>query len=198
MPDGPPVPGSFPVPNAVVDALLPDLKDTEIRVLLFVLRQTQGWTDPRTGRPKARDWLTHGRLKRATGRASEAVSAAVDVLVRHGLVVVEDAEGRPLPTAAERRRLAAALYFRPGPQLAEAAAPIIDPVGRKTEIRKAKTTKDKQDNIDFAFRKAPGRSQFSGRATSGEPSLTPEQEAAIEATREQIRARLAGIRRGGG
>lgn len=198
MPDGAPDPGSFPVPNTVVDALLPDLKDTEIRVLLVVLRQTRGWVDPKTGLPKERDWLTHSRLKRATGRASEAVSAAVDSLVRRGLVVVEDVGGRALSTPAERRRLTAALYFRPGPRLAGAGSSATDLPDRESEIRKAKTTKDKQDNIYFAFRKAPDRNKPSRRVTSGDPSLTPEQAAAIEATREQIRKRLAGIRRADG
>lgn len=188
---------SFPVPNALVDALLPDLKDTEIRLLLVLLRQTWGRRDPKTGRPKARDWLTHGRLKRATGRASEAVSAAVDGLVRRGLMIVEDESGRALTTPAERRRLAAALYFRLGPKLAGAGASEAATPDRETEIRKAKTTKYKQDNIDFAFREAWGPDKAYRQASTGQPSLTPEQKAMIEATREQIRARLAGFRRPG-
>lgn len=213
MPDGyPTLFGSFPVPNALVDALLPSLKDTELRVLLVVMRQTWGWTDPKTGRPKARDWLTHGRLKRATGRASEAVSAAVDGLVRRDLLVVEDAAGRTLATPAERRRLAAALYFRPGSQLAGATAPINDTPGRKietlkTEIRKAKTTKDKQDNTHFSFRisghasghnlNAEAENQPDAIKDRSETALTPDQIAHIEETRRQIRSRLASISRSG-
>jgi hypothetical protein len=103
--------GAVPVPNLVFDALLPTLKDTELRVLLIVIRQTAGWRDQK-GRSKARDWLSHGQLVKRTGRRSEAVSGAIDGLVRRGLLVVEDSAGRALATPEERRRHLGRLYFR--------------------------------------------------------------------------------------
>jgi len=114
---------------------MPRLRDTELRVLLVVLRQTWGWkadgwrshggesgnTD--TGNRQAtndkkptkrRDWLSHRQLCRRTGRGSEAVSGAVASLTASGLIIVEDASGRPLRTPEERRRCLGRLYYRPG------------------------------------------------------------------------------------
>ena len=108
-----------PVPTQLVDTHMPRLKDTELRVLLVVLRQTWGWKADRTeissGRQtKHRDWLSHSQLCRRTGRGSDAVSGAVASLTASGLIIVENAGGRPLPTPEERRRCLSRLYFRPG------------------------------------------------------------------------------------
>lgn len=105
--------GTTPVPTALLDRAMPQLRDTELRVLLVVVRQTLGWQvgkDPYLR--KERDWLTQSQLMRRTGRASGAVARAVDALVRHGLIDVLDAAGRPLPTPAERRRQLGRLYYR--------------------------------------------------------------------------------------
>ncbi len=120
-----------PVPIRLVDEVMPHLKDTELRVLLVVLRQTWGWQADRwsdSGRHngrhkplhrknyghKRRDWLSHRQLCRRTGRGSEAVSGAVASLSASGLIVVEDAAGNPLMTPEERRRCLGRLYFRAG------------------------------------------------------------------------------------
>jgi len=113
--------GWHPVPVRLVDAVMPGLRDTELRVLLVVLRQTWGWrADGQAGggahnaAHKRRDWLSHRQLCRRTGRGSDAVSGAVGSLTASGLIVVEDAGGRPLATPEERRRCLGRLYFRPG------------------------------------------------------------------------------------
>ncbi len=123
-----------PVPIRLVDTVMPHLKDTELRVLLVVLRQTWGWKMDRTSVHKAeagqqartskqtttkqatkrRDWLSHHQLCRRTGRGSDAVSAAVASLTASGLIIVEDAGGKLLTTPEERRRCLGRLYFRPG------------------------------------------------------------------------------------
>lgn len=109
--------GWHPVPVRLVDEVMPDLRDTELRVLLVVLRQTWGWRADRlagSGAHKRRDWLSHRQLCRRTGRGSDAVSAAVASLTAAGLIVVEDGGGRPLAMPEERRRCLGRLYFRPG------------------------------------------------------------------------------------
>lgn len=125
--------GWFAVPRALIDLFLPHLKDTELRVLLVVLRATRGWqarresgeanrSGSKTGTyvwqtdqgHKRRDWITHRQLCQRTGRASAAVSGAVDALVRAGLLVVEDAAGTPLGTPQARRRALGRLYYRAG------------------------------------------------------------------------------------
>ena len=108
-----------PIPIQLVDEVMPRLKDTELRVLLVVLRQTWGWKADRTKtddtrQTKRRDWLSHRQLCRRTGRGSDAVSGAVATLTASGLIVVEDAAGRSLITPEERRRCMDRQYFRPG------------------------------------------------------------------------------------
>ncbi len=112
-----------PVPLRLVDEVMPRLRDTELRVMLVVLRQTWGWRADRSAedaegtagrKHKRRDWLSHRQLCRRTGRGSDAVSGAVASLVAAGLLVVEDAGGTALATPEERRRCLGRLYFRPG------------------------------------------------------------------------------------
>ena len=117
-PDGPPpattdpfAAGAVPIPNTLFDAMLPTLKDTELRVLLIVLRQTIGRRD-KQGRAKSRDWLSHAQLVKRTGRGSDAVSSAIAALVRRGLIQTETSTGTPLGSPAERRRYLGRLYFR--------------------------------------------------------------------------------------
>ena len=111
------IPRTTPVPNGLLDRWLPTLRDTELRVLLVVCRATCGFrAGPEAGMRarKRRDWLSHRQLVARTGRASAAVSRAVEALARNGLLVVEDAAGNPLMTAAERRRHLGQLYYRIG------------------------------------------------------------------------------------
>lgn len=130
--------GTTPVPNDLLDRVMPTLRDTELRLLLVVVRQTLGWQDgPDPSRRKERDWLTQSHLMRRTGRASEAVSAAVDGLVRAGLIEVQDKRGKPLVTPAERRRFLGKLYYRLRPELAENSFPL-----PKSEHAKPNTTKE--------------------------------------------------------
>ena len=105
--------GSIPVPTVLLDRVMPTLRDTELRVLLVVVRQTLGWQvgkDPSLR--KERDWLTQSQLMRRTGRASGAIARAIDGLVQQGLLDVLIQDERLLQTPAERRRCLGRLYFR--------------------------------------------------------------------------------------
>lgn len=159
MPEG----GTTPVPTALIDRAMPILRDTELRVLLVVVRQTLGWQvgkDPY--RRKERDWLTQSQLMRRTGRASGAVARAVDALIRYGLIDVLDQAENRLTTAAERRRCLGRLYYRlhkpdgiEGPGESKSAA-------TKSEHAKAHTTKktvyknrqNREQNVDKAVEKS--------------------------------------------
>jgi hypothetical protein len=102
-----------PVPNALLDDVLPLLTGAEVKVLLVVLRQTAGWSvggDWR--RRKEQDWITQSQYKHRTGLASEAVSRSINNLVRRGLLEVRDGQGAPLDTPAARRACRGRLYYR--------------------------------------------------------------------------------------
>ena len=77
----PPLGGWVKTPNYILDTLMPTLKDTELRTLLVILRQTAGWN--RTGRPVI---LKYKQLIQKTGRRSEAISSALKSLERRGLI----------------------------------------------------------------------------------------------------------------
>lgn len=107
--------GYTPVPNALLDDLLPRLKDTELRLLLVVMRQTLGWHGSTPGQRKERDWLTQRQLIARTGCATASLSRAIDSLVQQGLLQVCDDAGLPLSTPAQRRKHRGRLWFAVGP-----------------------------------------------------------------------------------
>lgn len=70
------------IPNVLLDQLMPKLRDTELRLLLVLLRQTAGWN--RDGRPVV---LSYRTLSRRTGRQSEALSRGIDSLLDCKLIL---------------------------------------------------------------------------------------------------------------
>jgi hypothetical protein len=100
-----------PFPNYLLNDVMPGLKDTEWRLLCLVVRQTLGWKDPATGSRKTRDWMTRGQLMKKTGRNSEALSKALDSLVKQRMVEVTDKAGNCLRTPHERRRVRGRVYY---------------------------------------------------------------------------------------
>lgn len=108
---------STPFPNLLIDQAMPTLTDTEWRLLCLVCRQTLGYASADGAGRRARDWLTHRQLKARSGRASAAVSRAVDGLVRRNMIEVQSIDGEPLITPQERRRCQGALFFSLAPRL---------------------------------------------------------------------------------
>lgn len=108
--------GTTPVPNFLLDRVMPRLRDTEWRLLCVIVRSTSGWSLADGTRKKA-DWLSHFQLKRKTGRSSAAISKAIDVLVRIGLIDVRDMSGRPLRSTRDRRLSHSRLSFSLKPDL---------------------------------------------------------------------------------
>jgi hypothetical protein len=127
-------------------------------VLSVIVRQTLGWSvggNPRVR--KERDWITQSQFKQKAGLGSEAVSRAIDGLVKRGIIQVLDERDQPLLTPAARRACRGRLYFRlarptseepadsaavryPNTSLRKAnSAPTFS--GSETEVRKADTTK---------------------------------------------------------
>ena len=145
-------------PNALVDEEMPNLSDTEWRILCVLVRQTLGWQEEGGGSRKVRDWLTNSQLKTRTGRESAAVSRAIQSLLIKRMIVVEDSEGKPLLASRQRQCQLGRLYFRLHPRLLPQANETantaksfsvlegsVSKVARKVtkcENTKAKTTKE--------------------------------------------------------
>jgi phage replication O-like protein O len=102
-----------PVPNAVLDAYLMNLKYAELKVLLVVIRQTYGWVHPKN--PKKRkefDRITIETFVKKTGCSRRAVSDAIDSLIKEHLIDVLDYDGNCL-MAPSHRKGKSFLYYKP-------------------------------------------------------------------------------------
>jgi DNA-binding MarR family transcriptional regulator len=100
-----------PFPNHLIDTIMPALSDTQWRLVCLLVRQTLGWKDS-NGQRKEWEWLSHSQLRKRTGRASAALSRAIDGLVKQGLVEVATAQGVRLSSPAARRQSQERLFFR--------------------------------------------------------------------------------------
>lgn len=69
------------VPNVLFDKVIPHLKDTELRILLILIRQTSGWH-----RDNQTIMLTYRTLMARSGRGHDAVSRALRTLRDLGLI----------------------------------------------------------------------------------------------------------------
>ncbi|MDD5527749.1 MAG: replication protein [Patescibacteria group bacterium] len=90
-------PNSTQVPNIVMDEWLPDLSDTELRIILIIARQTTGWG-------KERDWITRHLLAKKINREVRIVTRAVGKLVKLGIIKTFNEKGIELITPSSRQR----------------------------------------------------------------------------------------------
>lgn len=102
-----------PVPNAVFDAHLKELKLAELKVLLIIIRQTLGWEDKRTkSERKELDWISNSQMAQKTGCSPRAINEAIQSLVGKKLIEVLSYGGEILDTP-EKRRGQQRLFYRP-------------------------------------------------------------------------------------
>ncbi len=102
-----------PVPNAVFDTYLKELKIAELKVLLIIIRQTLGWEDKRTrSERKELDWISNSQLALKTGSSQRAINEAIQALVQKKLIDVLSYEGEILEIP-EKRRGQQKLFYRP-------------------------------------------------------------------------------------
>ncbi len=110
------LPNTTPVPNEIINGWMQKLKGSELKVLLLVVRKTLGWIiDPQTGMRKEEDWLSYKQLNHYTGLHSEALSSAIDALVKYELIQVRNEKGEELDSKEKRRafgRRRLSLFYR--------------------------------------------------------------------------------------
>ena len=94
---------STPVPNVVLDQLLPYLNQAQLKVLLIIIRQTLGWYDYKTKQRKSKDWIAISFFTRKTGLSAKSISIALSELIRKDHVLAFDHKGKKLKTAQDRR-----------------------------------------------------------------------------------------------
>lgn len=92
-----------PVPNSILDQLLPHLSMAELKVLLVIIRQTKGWR-------KKRDWITQSQFIQKTGLSRQTISQTLAILQHHKLISITDRVGVELQTP-ESRKGKSRLYY---------------------------------------------------------------------------------------
>jgi biotin operon repressor len=104
-------PSTTPVPNALFDYYLGDLKLAELKVLLVIIRQTLGWKDKngRFGR-KENDWISGRQIARKTGCSRRAISSAVEGLADKNLIEIFDEKGNALKSPGMRQGKTVLIY----------------------------------------------------------------------------------------
>ncbi len=92
-----------PTPNILFDRLLRELSNSELKILLVIIRQTNGWINKETGNRKTRDRITHGQFVAKTGLSRRIITEAVNSLSDMGLIQITDVSGRILNQPFERK-----------------------------------------------------------------------------------------------
>ena len=91
------------VPNVLFDEYLQTLNLAELKLLLVIIRQTNGWIDKRTGKRKARDRISHRQFISRTKLSRRVISSTIQALVMKGLVLVTDPQGIVLEMPGQRK-----------------------------------------------------------------------------------------------
>lgn len=92
-----------PTPNILFDQFLKELNNSEIKILLVIIRQTNGWVDKKTGKRKDRDRITYSQFIKKTGLSRRIISEAINSLSKKELIKITDNSGKILNTPDERK-----------------------------------------------------------------------------------------------
>src|SRR5436190_1188405 len=98
------------VPNILFDTHLPNLTESELKMLLVIIRQTNGWIDPKTRQRKTRDRISHNQFIQKTGLSRRVISKTLKSLISKGLVTVTCHDGNILHKSEERKGMAKLFY----------------------------------------------------------------------------------------
>ena len=137
------------IPNIVQDQYLRTLSASELKILLVIIRQTNGWIDKRTGKRKTRDRISHSQFKDKTGLCSKIISKATQDLVLRGLITITDRTGNEIPNSLDRKgnpRLFYSFqpsYFIPPTMVQSSLGLVYKSIIDKTNYTKLNMTKGK-------------------------------------------------------
>lgn len=97
------VPNTTPTPNILFDVMMRDMKDTELRVTLQVIRATYGWMlDIETRARKQEDWISRSQLEVKTGRSGKSLSTAIEACIAGGFIEARAENGEVLDSPDKR------------------------------------------------------------------------------------------------
>ncbi|MBK8483866.1 MAG: replication protein [Saprospiraceae bacterium] len=98
------------IPNTLFDQHLPNLTGAEVKILLIIIRQTNGWIDRSTGQRKTRDRITQSQFKIKTGLATRIISKTLKMLSDKDLIAITDQNNNLLKNSLDRKGKAILYY----------------------------------------------------------------------------------------
>lgn len=90
-------------PNILFDQLLRELSNSELKILLVIIRQTNGWLDRKSRKYKTRDRITYSQFILKTGISRRVISIAINSLLERNLIEITDTIGNVLHTPKNRK-----------------------------------------------------------------------------------------------
>ena len=91
------------VPNILLDTHLPQLTESELKILLTIIRQTYGWYIKRTKSRKKRARISHYRFIQKTGLSRRVITKVIKSLLEKKLITITDLEGQSLNDPKKRK-----------------------------------------------------------------------------------------------
>ncbi|MBK9715966.1 MAG: replication protein [Saprospiraceae bacterium] len=98
------------IPNKLLDTHLPNLTESELKILLVIIRQTNGWIDKHTGKRKTKDRITQSQFRIKTGLSKRIISKTLKMLSDKDLISIYDRKHNLLKNSLERRGQPVLLY----------------------------------------------------------------------------------------
>ncbi len=99
------------VPNTVFDQYLSTLTHSELKVYLYIIRQTYGWK-LKNGKRKSRDRISYSQFEHKTGVSKRMLSTVIQSLIDQKLIYVTDFQHQTLHNP-ELRKGKRCIYYAP-------------------------------------------------------------------------------------
>ncbi|MFV0571724.1 MAG: replication protein [Xanthomarina gelatinilytica] len=90
------------VPNELFDVHLPQLSFSELKILMYIIRQTYGWS-LKNGKRKQRDRITYRQFHTKTGVSLRSIPDTVQSLILKQLIRVTDYQENLLHLPKDRK-----------------------------------------------------------------------------------------------
>jgi phage replication O-like protein O len=90
-------------PNIIFDQLLRELNNSELKILLVIVRQTYGWRDSKSKEYKKRDRITYNQFISKTGISRRIISIAINSLFKKNLILITNTTGNVLDVPKDRK-----------------------------------------------------------------------------------------------
>lgn len=90
------------IPNELLDNLF-QYKPSKVLLILVILRQTNGWYDPKTKKRKTRDWISYAQFQSKTGLSRKTISKGINELITQNIIKATNRKGKILTTPNDRQ-----------------------------------------------------------------------------------------------